>query len=173
MRLTFILRVASGVSAPALLGVFLAASAVAQDYRPDPALAALGENIWKTQAECRNCHGSMANGVGDMPQDPQGPNLRRTILTPEQLAEVVKCGRIGSDMPHFDRRAYTDDRCYGVTAADLGDRVPPTGSPLSQRQIDAVVAFLVTKFVGQPDPTYQECVAFWGEDASGCAKYPR
>lgn len=163
-----------GLAAPfGLVLALLMFPAAAQDYRPDPAMAGLGESIWKTQAECRNCHGSLANGVGDMPQDPQGPSLRTTALDPAQLGEVIKCGRIGSDMPHFDRRAYTDDRCYGVTAADLGDQMPPAGSALTQRQIDALVAFIVTRFVGQPDPTYQECVAFWGEEASGCDKFPR
>jgi len=150
-----------------------ASSASAQEYKPDPALAALGESIWKSTAPCRNCHGGLANGIGDIPQDPQGPNLRRTALAPAEIAEVIKCGRPGTEMPHFDGRAYEDRRCYGVTAADLGNDVPPPGPPLSQRQIDAIVAFLVTNFVGKPDPTYEECLAFWGAQATTCDRYPR
>jgi mono/diheme cytochrome c family protein len=147
--------------------------AMAQDYRPDPNLAALGESIWKSTAPCRNCHGGLANGIGDVPQDPQGPNLRETTLQPAEIAEVIRCGRPGTEMPHFDARAYTDRRCYDVTAAELGDAVPPAGSSLSPRQIDAIVALLVTRFVGKPDPTYEECVAFWGEGATTCGRYPK
>ncbi len=144
-----------------------------ENYKPDPALVSLGEGIWKDQAPCRNCHGGLANGVGDVPQDPQGPDLRKTQLTPDQIEETIKCGRPGTPMPHFDRLAYTDKRCYGATAADLGDQVPPGGQPMSQRQISAIVAFLESRFVGKPDPTYQDCIDFWGANASTCDRYPK
>jgi mono/diheme cytochrome c family protein len=176
-------RSAGRASAAVLAGVLLAGLTVftlgvgsparAQDnYTPDPTLAALGESIWK-EAQCRNCHGGLANGIGDVPQDPQGPDLRKTKLTPDQIEETIKCGRPGTPMPHFDRRAYTDDRCYGVTAKDLGDQVPPAGGAMSQRQITAIVAFLETRFIGKPDPTYEDCIDFWGPNASTCDRYPK
>ncbi len=143
-----------------------------ENYTPDPNLVPVGENIWKNKSTCRNCHGGLANGVGDVPRDPQGPDLRKTKLTPDQIAETIKCGRPNTAMPYFDGRAYTDKRCYGVTADGLGDQMPPQGRPLSQNQIKAMVAFLEDRFVGKPDPTYQDCLNFWGSDAVKCDSYP-
>ncbi|MSO71375.1 MAG: hypothetical protein EXQ88_05105 [Alphaproteobacteria bacterium] len=156
-----------------MFGLLLGALPVlAQDAKPDPAMVTLGEGFWK-RSECRNCHGGLANGIPDMPQDPQGANLRKAQLSLPQIAEVIKCGRPGTEMPYFDSLAYTDKRCYGATAADLGNAMPPGGSAMSQRQIDALAAFVAATFVGKPDPTFEDCVALWGEAATTCARFPK
>lgn len=130
--------------------------AAAQDA-PTPQMLALGKQLWTTKASCRNCHGSQANGIPDIPQEPEGANLHTTNLDQAQFAEVVKCGRPGSEMPHFDRLAYTDTRCYGATAADLGDSLPLAGSPtLSDREVNAIVAFVFDSFVGKPVSNFEE-----------------
>ncbi len=53
-----------------------------------------------------------------------GASLRMTQLTRDQIRMTIQCGRPGTPMPHFDRFAYTDKRCYDMTAEDLGDTVP-------------------------------------------------
>ena len=52
------------------------------------------------------------------------PSLRKTQLTRDQIRMTIQCGRPGTPMPYFDRFAYTDKRCYGMTAKDLGDNMP-------------------------------------------------
>jgi len=42
------------------------------------------------------------------------------ISRPEQLSEVVKCGRPATGMPYHDRFAYTDKRCYAHTREEMG-----------------------------------------------------
>ena len=153
-------------------GFSLPASAQTPPYTPEPALVALGKTMWKDQVPCRECHGAMGNGIPDIPQQPSGANFRTTTLSPEDLATTIKCGRPGTEMPHFDPKAYTDTRCYGSTAADMGTNVPPVGMSLSDRQVNALVAFIEATFVGKGDPTFEQCVAFWGEGASTCARYP-
>ena len=153
-------------------GAGLPAAAQTTPYTPEPALVALGKSMWKDQVPCRECHGAMGNGIPDIPQQPSGANFRTTTLSPEDLATTIKCGRPGTEMPHFDPKAYTDTRCYGSTAADMGTNVPPVGMSLSDRQVNALVAFIEATFVGKGDPTFEQCVAFWGEGASTCARYP-
>lgn len=139
----------------------------------DPALVQLGAQLWKQDYPCRNCHGGMADGIGDIPQE-EGPSLYQAALTMEQLAEVIRCGRPGTGMPFFDQRAYTDGRCFGLTEADLGDAMPPRGAPnATQRSINALVAFIYANFIGKPEPTYATCVAIWGDGAQNCDRFPR
>jgi hypothetical protein len=37
----------------------------------------------------------------------------------DTLMTVFKCGLPGTSMPFFDQYSYTDDRCYGMTAAQI------------------------------------------------------
>ena len=150
-----------------------APAAEAPPFEADPAMVRLGEQIWKTKATCRSCHGALGNGIGDIPQEPQGANFRETVLTPAEFKETIQCGRIGTAMPHFDPKAYVDDRCFGLLAADLGKDVPPSCGTLSPREMEAITQFVFANYVGKPAPTFEECVAFWGEDASTCTRYPK
>ncbi len=150
--------------------IFWAAPGEAQE--PDPELVSIGEQVWKTKASCRECHGGLGTGVPDNHQAPKGSSFRTTMLSEAELAEVIKCGRIATPMPSFDRRAYEDKRCYDSTAADLGSDVPPKGVPnLNQREINALAAFITAKFKDKGEPTVAECEAFWGAGASSCQEF--
>ena len=81
-----------------------------------------GKEIYKIKANCQFCHKWDASG--DTGYGEIALSLRKTALTPEQFAEVVKCGRPGTGMPYHDQYAYTDKRCYGVTRAELGKDAP-------------------------------------------------
>jgi len=95
-------------------------------------------------------------------------SLRKTKLNPEQLAEVIKCGRPGTGMPYHDRLSYSDKRCYDMTKTDLGKNAPPMGEFLSAREIDAVVKYLFARAIGRGESTYEDCVDFWGKDTRQC-----
>jgi mono/diheme cytochrome c family protein len=126
-----------------------------------------GKEIFKTKAVCQYCHKWDASG--DQGYGGNALSLRATHLTPEQLTEVVKCGRPGTGMPYHDRFAYTDKRCYGYTREEMGKDMPPAGNDfLSQREVDAVVKYLFAKAVGHGPATYEECVDFWGKDTRQC-----
>ena len=59
-------------------------------------------------------------------------------------------------MPHFDRFAYTDKRCYGMTADDLGDQMPDRSQvTLQADEIDALADYVAIKAqgLGQGYPT--------------------
>lgn len=135
----------------------------------------MGRQIWRAGANCRDCHGWAANGVQDVPQQPQGANLRATTLTPEQMAEVVRCGRPGSEMPYFGNNQWTAaNRCYGMTQAEAGTMMPVKGdNVLNARQLDSLVAFIFSEYVGKPPPTFDECTRAFGTEAARCGGYPR
>ena len=128
---------------------------------------AFGREIFKVKATCQFCHKWDASG--DQGYGGNALSLRKTQLTPPQMAEVIKCGRPHTQMPYHDRFAYTDKRCYGLTREDLGNDMPPAATEsLQPREIDAVVKYLFAKAVGRGESTYEECVEFWGADTREC-----
>ena len=126
-----------------------------------------GKDIFKTKATCQFCHKWDASG--DQGYGGNALSLRKTKLTPAQVAETVKCGRPGTGMPFHDQFAYTDKRCYGVSRAELGNDVPPEPNAfLNSDEIDAVVKYLFAKAIGRGPSTYEDCVEFWGTDTRQC-----
>jgi mono/diheme cytochrome c family protein len=125
-----------------------------------------GKEIYKVKANCQFCH--KWDGSGDQGYGGNASPLRKTFLTPEQFADVIKCGRPGTGMPYHDQFAYTDKRCFDMTRADLGKDVPPIGEALQRREIDAVVKYVYAKVVGRGAATYEDCVDFWGKDTRQC-----
>ena len=77
-------------------------------------------------------------------------------------------------MPHFDRFAYTDKRCYDMTAEDLGDNVPNnSGTALQSYEIDALADYVATKIKGAGPATRAGCLAFFqGSAGAQCQTYP-
>ena len=126
-----------------------------------------GKEIFKSKAVCQYCHKWDASG--DQGYGGNALSLRVTQLTPDQLTEVVKCGRPGTGMPYHDRFAYTDKRCFGYTRDQMGKDMPPAGNDfLSNREVEAVVKYLFAKDVGKGPATYDDCVDFWGKDTKQC-----
>jgi cytochrome c5 len=126
-----------------------------------------GKEIFKSKAVCQYCHKWDASG--DQGYGGNAQSLRATHLTPDQLTEVVKCGRPGSGMPYHDRFAYTDKRCFGHTREEMGNDMPPAGNDfLSNREVEAVVKYLFAKAVGRGASTYEECIDFWGTQTRQC-----
>src|ERR1700749_983510 len=109
----------------AVIAALAAGRASAQDASSaeQARVIAQGKDIFKTKATCQFCHKWDASG--DQGYGGNALSLRKTQLTPPQMAEVIKCGRPHTGMPYHDRFAYTDKRCYGMTRADLGEDMPP------------------------------------------------
>jgi mono/diheme cytochrome c family protein len=124
--------------------VWSASSGLAQD-------TSFGERLYHEKADCAFCHGPLGDGRGDPRSPGKAANLRTTTLKREHLIEVVTCGRPRTEMPHFDKYAYEDTACYGLTPAQVGDGKPPPphAGSLNQREIAAVVDYILTTFVGK------------------------
>ena len=84
-----------------------------------------GKEVYKNKGNCQFCHKWDASG--DTGYGGIALSLRKSFLTREQFAEVVKCGRPLTGMPYHDQFAYNDKRCYGMTREDLGKDMPPIG----------------------------------------------
>ena len=156
----------SAIAFAVLTAAGAATGAAAQDV-------ADGERIWANKAGCPQCHGWAGDGHISGFHSPGGLPLRKTELTRDQIREVIQCGRPGTPMPHFDRFAYTDKRCYDMTAQDLGNleaiRAETTLQPF---EIDAVADYVATKIKGAGPVTRAECTEFFGETGAECDKYP-
>jgi len=128
------------VAAAAL--VLLTGAAPAQDV-------SFGERLYQEKADCQFCHGPDGDGRGDPRSPGKAPDLRKAILQREHLIEVISCGRPGTEMPHFDKSAYEETNCYGLTVAQVGKDMPPHphSNSLTQREIAAVVDYVLKVFV--------------------------
>src|SRR5260370_14191785 len=121
-----------------VLPITIGANAQAQLRAEEARLIEFGKEIFKSKAVCQYCHKWDASG--DQGYGGNALSLRVTQLTPEQLTEVVKCGRPSTGMPYHDRFAYTDKRCYGYTREQMGKDMPPAGNDfLSHREAEAAV----------------------------------
>jgi mono/diheme cytochrome c family protein len=148
-------------------------------YGAGPVLAdedsiARGKVIWREKAGCQECHGWAGDGKGGFHHEGRALSLRDTQLTRDQIRMTIQCGRPGTPMPHFDRFAYTDKRCYDMTAEDLGDQVPNnSGTALQPYEIDALADFVATKLKGAGQATRSQCLAYF-PNSSGvqCGTYP-
>jgi cbb3-type cytochrome c oxidase subunit III len=148
----------------------------AQATTPDPSDIAEGRRLYEQKANCQACHGWSGDGHKTDNQMPDGANLRETKLPRAGLVMTIKCGRLNSQMPAFDKFAYSDGRCYGKTQADLKSyptRMPDPPATLQQREIDLIVDFLTTRVVGQGPMDHAKCVEFWGEDTDVCRDLPK
>jgi mono/diheme cytochrome c family protein len=139
----------------------------------DDALIAKGREVYKDRANCGFCHGWAGDGAGS-PRSPGGaPSLRAITLDSKAIAEIVQCGRPGTEMPHHDRMAYRDTRCYGLKRDDMEpDQVPSPGIFLNTGEIRAVAVYVVKQIVGREKVTRAECEAFWGQGSQSCQRYP-
>jgi hypothetical protein len=135
-----------------------------------------GMRLYQQKGNCQACHGWAGDGHKTDSQMPDGANLRETKLNRAGLVTVIKCGRLNSQMPAFDKFAYSDGRCYGKKQADLRaypTRMPDPPATLQQREIELVVDFLTAKVVGKGPMDHAKCVEFWGSDTDACKELPK
>jgi mono/diheme cytochrome c family protein len=165
----------SALAAMAAIGAVAVAASVVVPTRGLADDIAGGQRIWTEKAQCPECHGWAADGHGSFHSPGKAPSLRETQLTRDQIRMTIQCGRPGTPMPHFDRYAYTDKRCYDMTAADLGDQVPTLGAPtLQSYEIDALADYIAAKVKGSGPVTEVECLAYFKSQAgSACDVYAK
>ena len=159
---------------------FVVQGAQAQDSQPPGPLSASdiadGMRLYQQKGNCQACHGWAGDGRKTDSQMPAGANLRDTKLNRSGLVMTIKCGRLNSQMPAFDRFAYTDGRCYGKTHADLksyATRMPDPPATLQQREIDLIADFLIAKIAGKGPMDHAKCVEFWGVETDACKEFPK
>jgi len=135
-----------------------------------------GMRLYQQKGNCQACHGWAGDGHKADNQMPNGANLRETKLNRNGLITVIKCGRLNSQMPAFDKFAYSDGRCYGKKQADLKEyptRMPDPPATLQQREIELIADFLLAKMVGKGPMDRAKCVEFWGSEVDACKELPK
>lgn len=115
---------------------------------------------------CHKWHGDGGGGYGGL-----ALSLRKTALTRAGLEMLIRCGRPGTRMPYHDRKAYrNEDRsCYESTKEELGDSLPPRARAfLRDKEMTALLDYVIENIQGKGPPDHADCVAFWGENARRC-----
>jgi hypothetical protein len=153
-----------------LFAVVVTGSAAPQAPTPDPESVAAGMRIFRTKGDCQACHGWAADGRKMDTQMPDGANLRTTKLDRDKLIIAIKCGVPGRAMPAFDRLAYSDGRCYGMTQAALNKLggLPDPPATLQPREIESVTDFLMAKVVGKGPMDRAKCIEYFGSEVEAC-----
>jgi hypothetical protein len=169
--------VRSGIASVIVAVTLISVQARAQEQQsPSAEDIADGLRLFEQKGNCQACHGWSGDGHKTDGQMPDGANLRETKLNRAGLVMLIKCGKLNSQMPAFDKFAYSDGRCYGKKQADLKaypTRMPDPPATLQQREIDLVVDFLLAKIVGKGPMDRAKCVDFWGMEADVCKQYPQ
>ena len=98
-----------------------------------------GLNVYK-KGNCMGCHSWHGKGGGHG----AAVSLRNTELTLNEIINVIKCGRPGTGMPYFSRKAYKEEKCYDTTFEDYNSSYRPVSSKrfLNAKQIEAVSIFV-------------------------------
>ena len=152
----------------AVLAAFLAAAPLA--FADD---SERGKKIWHDKAGCNFCHGWAGDGMGGFHHPGRPPSLRSTQLSRDEIRMLIQCGRPGTAMPYFDRFAYTDKRCYDMTAADVGDAMPDRSTTTLQAdEIAALADYVAAEIKGSGQVTKAECVDYFGGKGARCDTYP-
>jgi hypothetical protein len=143
---------------------------------PDADSIAAGMRIFRQKGDCQACHGWAGDGRKMDNQMPDGANLRASSFDRAKVIVAIKCGIPGKPMPAFDRLAYTDGRCYGLTQADLQKRqisFPDPPATLQPREVELLADFLFAKVIGQGPMTRAKCIEYWGTDVEACSEFPK
>jgi len=151
--------------------VFSPAPSLQETQQPNASDIADGMRLFQQKGNCQACHGWAGDGHKTDSQMPDGPSLRDTKLNRAGLVTTIKCGRLNSQMPAFDKFAYSDGRCYGKKEADLKaypTRMPDPPATLQAREIDLIVDFLYAKIIGKGPMDRAKCIEFWGSDTDAC-----
>src|SRR5579863_1249211 len=160
-----------------VLAVACGVGAQGQEQKPlDAADLADGMRLFQQKGNCQACHGWAGDGRKTDSQMPDGANLRETKLNRAGLVLTIKCGHLNSQMPAFDKFAYSDGRCYGKKLADLKSyptRMPDPPATLQQREIELIADFLLAKVVGKGPMDHAKCVEFWGSETDACKEFPK
>lgn len=141
-------------------------------YAADAGDIADGMQLFLNKGGCQGCHGWAGDGRKTDNQQPDGANLRETLLDRELILLTIKCGRPGRHMPAYDRLAYSDGRCYGMKQADLKNNpLPDPPATLQQREIERITDFLFAKVIKQGPMDRAKCEAYWGKVSDACSEF--
>jgi hypothetical protein len=158
----------------AVLMAALAGGSVAHAQSADDIAA--GRQLFLQKGNCQACHGWAGDGRKMDTQMPDGANLRERQLDRETLVITIKCGRPGTEMPAFDKFAYSDGRCFGLKTADLRSRqltMPDPPDTLAPNEVNLLVDFLLAKVINKGPIDRATCAQYWGSEIETCKELAR
>jgi len=155
----------------AVIALLAAAAPAARAQTPSAEDLRAGMQLFLQKGNCQACHGWAGDGRKMDTQMPDGANLRERQLDRETLVTTIKCGRPGTEMPAFDKFAYSDGRCFGLKTADLRSRqltMPDPPDTLAPNEVNLLVDFLLAKVVNKGPIDRATCAQYWGSEIEAC-----
>ena len=127
-----------------------------------------GRKIYRDTAGCAGCHGwdGKAGIAGN-----DAPALFQSLLTAEEIQEVIRCGAVGGDMARHSDSAWTAAApCYGgLVEADIQENeFPPAAARfMSARQLGDVATY-VTQVYKLREMSLEECETYFAVGDANC-----
>lgn len=137
---------------------------------------AAGMSLFLQKGDCQACHGWAGDGRKMDAQMPDGANLRAVTIDRDVLIVTIRCGRPGTQMPAFERLAYSDGRCFGLKQADLrarGLEMPDPPRTLAPSEAERLADFLLAKVIGKGAMDRAQCAEYWGSSVEACNELPK
>ena len=117
------------------------------------------------KAKCNSCHFWHANGGNS--HGGAAPSLRTTALSENELLTVIKCGRLGTNMPFFSRNYKEDKSCNHIE-----DNIMPLKGTvlLRDNEINYLVLFINNEIKNKPI-TKHFCIEYFNKNSSTCENF--
>ncbi len=128
-----------------------------------------GLSVYK-KANCMGCHSWHGKGGGGYGA---GVSLRTSVLSPDELYNVIKCGRPGTGMPYFYKNSYIKESCYDSLLSDYDENYRPITSRrfLNNNQIKGLVFFIQNQLQGKL-VSKEYCYNFFRKKTKVCSNLP-
>lgn len=128
-----------------------------------------GISLYK-KATCNSCHFWHANGGNS--HGGAAPSLRTTTLSKSELLRIIKCGRVGTNMPFFSRDYKINNNCKNVKSNINNEdhMFSVKGSVLlSDNEINYLVRFIRNEIQNIPI-TKTFCIEYFKKNNNICKK---
>ena len=125
-----------------------------------------GLKIYK-KANCANCHSW--HGNGGKGGYGIGVSLRNANNSLDQLANIIKCGIPGTQMPFYFKNSYNNTQCYGMLFNDFSEKEKPNniGKFLNKKEIFILSQFIFNELQGrQLNKNY--CINYFSKNSRIC-----
>ena len=121
------------------------------------------------KANCSSCHFWHANGGNS--HGGAAPSLRNTELSSEELYYVIKCGRLGTNMPYFGRSNKKKFCKNSNNIEGNNSLISLRGHKLLYDEEILLLTNFIRDEIKNKPITKRYCIEFFGKKTNNCKEF--